>query len=144
MRPQRNREGPRCQQNDFLLKQLRKDSISFASENFNPNGFNYSIDSKETVLSCNVIFSLQFSLSEYVERISSQALAAIFSKSKNCFLPQDSCHLLDWHHQFIKKPKTFQFSSLFLYPKKLTFIFIPLQIPHAYTTSTGSIDKILS
>lgn len=117
MRPQRNMEGPGCQQNDFLLKQLRKDSISFASENFNPNGFNKSIDSKETILSCNMIFSLQFSLSEYRERISNQTLAVVFSKSKSYFLPQDSYHLLDWHNQLIKTPRLFRFFLYFRIPK---------------------------
>lgn len=39
------------------------DSMNFAAENINPAGFNYFIDSKETVLPCNMMFSLQFSLS---------------------------------------------------------------------------------
>lgn len=137
MRPQRNMEGPRCQQNDFLLKQLRKDSISFASENFNPNGFDKSIGSKETILSCNMIFSLQFSLSEYRERISNQALAVVFSKSKNYFLPQDSYHLPDWHNQLKKSPKHFIFFFCSA-SQRSTFIFSLLYIPHAYTTSTTS------
>lgn len=39
------------------------DSMNFTSENINPAGFNYFIDSKETVLPCNMMFILQFSLS---------------------------------------------------------------------------------
>lgn len=124
MKPQRNMEGPRYQQNDFLLKQLRKDSISFASENFNPNGFNKSIDSKETILSCNMIFSLPFSLSEYMKRISNQAV--VFSKSKKYLLPQDSGHLIYWHNQLINS-KLFSFILYFWSPKsQLLFSFFSI------------------
>lgn len=149
MRPQRNRERPRCQQNDFLLKQLRKDSISFAPENFNPNAFNKVIDSKETILSCNMIYSFQFCLSQHMERISNQALAECFLKIKIIFYLRIifylSCHLLDWHHQRIKKLQNFLVFFFISAPlKRSTFIFILLYIPHAYTTSTISIDTILS